>query len=268
MKLFQNPFLQRAFFFRRRKKKLPLLFFALLSLSCGLFSQEAPVARGKKLPLHIEKVWLLGHLDYKKDRRFIRVPKAYTKKTALYLHRESYAAFRRLHSAARKEGITLEILSGARSFKEQKWIWERKWKRLSSKKKGGREASLARAKKILEYSSIPGTSRHHWGTDLDLNSLQNSYFKKGEGKRLYRWLRQNARNFGFCQVYTKKSKMRPHGYNEESWHWSYLPLARPLARAYLKRILYDDIKGFLGAESAKELNIIRHYVDGVDPSCK
>ncbi|NJK84501.1 MAG: M15 family metallopeptidase [Saprospiraceae bacterium] len=40
-----------------------------------------------------------------------------------------------------------------------------------------------RALKILKYSSMPGTSRHHWGTDIDLNSFSNSYFEQGEGKK-------------------------------------------------------------------------------------
>ena len=58
---------------------------------------------------------------------------------------------------------------------------------------------------ILEYSSAPGTSRHHWGTDMDINALQNDYFSnKGNGAFLYEWLQKNAAKFGFCQPYNKK----------------------------------------------------------------
>ena len=43
--------------------------------------------------------------------------------------------------------------------------------------------SISAVKEIMKYSSMPSTSRHHWGTDIDLNSLENSYFEKGEGKK-------------------------------------------------------------------------------------
>ena len=270
----------KSYFFQRKTwlTFLSLFFLFFLASSYKVFSENLPFGKEKREKeqsekegsLRIEKNWLLGRLDYKKDKRFIRVAKPYTKREKLYLHRETYAAFRRLYLAARKKNIHLEILSGARSFKEQKRIWERKWKRIRSRGKGRTEekGSLLYAKEILRYSSMPGSSRHHWGTDLDLNSLKNSYFQKGKGKEEYEWLKRNAPNFGFCQVYTKKSDKRPYGYNEESWHWSYLPLALPLSRAYAKRIRYNDMKGFLGAKLAKKLKIIERYVKGIDPACK
>ena len=60
--------------------------------------------------------------------------------------------------------------------------------------------SLKAAKTILLYSSMPTTSRHHWGTDMDINSLENSYFASGQGLKEYTWLKKNAAKFGFCQV--------------------------------------------------------------------
>ena len=49
---------------------------------------------------------------------------------------------------------------------------------------------------------MPSTSRHHWGTDIDLNSLNNSYFSSGKGLKEYDWLTTNANHYGFYQVYT------------------------------------------------------------------
>lgn len=126
---------------------------------------------------------------------------------------------------------------------------------------------IERAKKILEYSSMPSTSRHHWGTDIDINSLDNSYFTKGKGKKEYEWLVKNANDFGFYQVYTNKNNGRK-GYNMEKWHWSYLPLANKYLNYYNKNIKYKDIKGFNGSKFAKKLNIIKDYVNGVSKKGK
>ena len=82
-----------------------------------------------------------------------------------------------MQRAALYDTIQLIIVSGTRNFKEQKAIWNRKWNRYNNLK------SIDRIKKILEYSSMPSTSRHHWGTDLDLNNLNNSYFTSGKGKK-------------------------------------------------------------------------------------
>ena len=238
------------------------------ALSAQTAAIDQKIKQNKTLHLHVEKNWLLGRIDYKNDPRFVRVSKPYTQRAALYLHRESYAAFRRLHAAARKDRIHLQILSGVRSSEDQKRIWQKKWNRLKKQNTIESQDTLWRARKILSYSAMPTSSRHHWGTDLDLNALENSYFEKRAGKKVYQWLKRNARRFGFCQVYTKKSKTRPHGYAEERWHWSYLPLSIPLKRAYLKNIHYRDIKGFSGAGLAKQLKVIEYYVGGINPACK
>jgi LAS superfamily LD-carboxypeptidase LdcB len=122
-----------------------------------------------------------------------------------------------------------------------------------------------RAKLILLYSSMPGTSRHHWGTDMDLNSLENSYFDSGEGLKIYQWLTTHAAKFGFCQPYTSKAAGRT-GYEEEKWHWSYWPLSKKLLSDYVKSVRYSDIKGFEGSKTAKSINAIEKYVQGI--GCK
>ena len=48
------------------------------------------------------------------------------------------------------------------------------------------------------------------------------YFESGKGKQEYEWLRDNAYEFGFCQVYSEKGMERKYGYEEEKWHWSYI----------------------------------------------
>ena len=93
--------------------------------------------------------------------------------------------------------------------------------------KSPRFIDIENAKKILLYSSMPSTSRHHWGTDIDINSLEPSYFEYGRGKIEYDWLVKNGAKFGFCQTYSDFAKNdRSSGYQEESWHWTYMPKSK------------------------------------------
>lgn len=78
---------------------------------------------------------------------------------------------------------------------------------------------------------MPTTSRHHWGTDTDINSVDPEYFDVEPGLSEYKWLRANAYKFGFCQPYNAKN-IRPIGYNEEKWHWSFMPISKKLYVSY------------------------------------
>lgn len=208
----------------------------------------------------ITKEFVLGKFDYKKDKRFIQVDSIYTNKET-YLQKEVYRAFLKMYDSALQSKIKLTIVSGTRNFYSQKWIWERKWEKYKDLE------PKERALKILEYSSMPSSSRHHWGTDVDLVSLNNPFFESGEGKSTYEWLQKHAHLFGFYQVYTNKENGRT-GYNEERWHWTYLPLSKDYLSFYNEHVKYEDIRGFLGSKLASEIDIITKYVNGVSVELK
>ena len=214
----------------------------------------------EKPNIYITKSFVLGKFDYKIDSTFTKVNSEHSAKL-VYLNKTVYSAFLKMHDAAKKDSVDLTILSGTRNFNEQKAIWERKWNTYSNLK------PFERAKKILEYSSMPSTSRHHWGTDIDINSLSNSYFSSGKGLKEYEWLTENANAFGFYQVYTEKNHLRT-GYNLEKWHWSYLPLASQYLQFYNNHIVIDDINGFKGFEVAQQLKVITAYVNGISQKAK
>ncbi len=210
-------------------------------------------------PDEVDKNYLLGKFDPATDHRFVKPDERYTTGAARnqYLRKEVWEAFLKMAQAAEQSGVRLVILSATRNFETQKQIWERKWRN---------EAAITvpteRAKKILQYSAMPGTSRHHWGTDIDLNSLDNEYFSTDEGRKVYEWLTRHAHEYGFCQPYTSKSGGRT-GYEEEKWHWSFTPLSMPLLWHYLNIISLADISGFEGSDTAVELDVISNYVFGV-----
>ena len=211
-----------------------------------------------------EKQYLLGQFDPTVHPDFIKPADTYTKGSARnqWMRKEAYIAFIKMAKEAKKEGISLVIISATRPFAAQKAIWERKWKE--------REAlpELERAKNILLFSSMPGTSRHHWGSDIDINELSNAYFTQGNGLKEYEWLRKNASKYGFCQTYTSKTDGKRTGYEEEKWHWSYLPVSRQLTNLYKEKLSNGDIKGFTGAESAELIDIKTKYVLGINPECQ
>lgn len=204
----------------------------------------------------VSKNVLLGRFNPSSDSSFVKIDAAHCDKPNMYLQREAYEAYLRMYDAARQEGIELTIISATRNYDSQRAIWNRKWSRLSG-------SDSAKVCSIMRYSSMPGTSRHHWGTDMDFISVEPDYWTKDEGLRIYHWLEKNARFYGFFQPYTADPSRT--GYAEERWHWSYAILSIPYLEEYLRTVKPSDISGFEGAWLVTSLDIINTYVSGVTP---
>ncbi|MFN2262228.1 MAG: D-alanyl-D-alanine carboxypeptidase family protein, partial [Psychroflexus sp.] len=84
---------------------------------------------------------------------------SHLKSDTILLEEETFDSFLRMKSLAEEDGIKIKIVSGYRSFQRQKSIWETKFKQFSESK-----SPIEAISEIITYSSIPGTSRHHWGT--------------------------------------------------------------------------------------------------------
>ena len=280
---------------------LLILFFAFTLLQCGtelptdqkaqslnsnsvLINQasteattDSAIVEKKQVPMAtdptVDTEYIMGKFNPVKHKDFVLIDKKLANRGGMYLRKQAYEDFKKMAAAAQKEGIKLTIVSATRAFDVQKGIWEGKW--LGRRKiESNKDASIAypdpktRALKILEYSSMPGTSRHHWGTDIDINALTNSYFEKGTGLKVYEWLTKHAATYGYCQPYTAKGKDRPDGYNEEKWHWSYLPLSLPLTNQCKSHLKNEMISGFKGSEVATEIDVVGKYVLGINHSCQ
>ncbi len=224
-------------------------------------------------PMEFSLEYLMGQFDPAQHPDFVPVEKKYSDGDPYFLRKETYESFIKMWNAAKADSIDLKIISATRNFNRQKSIWEAKWTG-ARKIENGTNAAIkypdpkTRALKILEYSSMPGTSRHHWGTDIDINDLDNYTFEQGKGKKVYDWMTANAARFGFCQPYSPKGDDRPYGYNEEKWHWSYIPVARQLTKLATMRLKDDMINGFQGAETAVEIGVVEKYVLGINDECK
>ncbi len=215
--------------------------------------------------------YLMGKFDPTTHLDFQEIEGAHADRSGLYLHTETYDAFKEMTAHALRDQVNLIIRSATRNFQSQKRIWEAKWTGATKLSSGISAADISdeknRCLEILKYSSMPGSSRHHWGTDIDLNAFNNKYFEIGDGKIIYDWLKMHAATYGFCQPYSKKGLDRGSGYEEEKWHWSYMPLSSKLTLLAKEHLKNEKISGFAGAEQAPRINIVENYVLGINSSC-
>lgn len=221
---------------------------------------------------NFEKNYLMGKFDPSQKEDFVSIPAEYNANDyPMFLRKETLNAFLKMREAAKKDKIGLKIVSATRNFDAQKYIWEGKWNgtTLADGKNLFKDFpdELERLKEILKYSAVPATSRHHWGTEIDINNSDTRYYKTEQGIKEYVWLVKNAPLFGFCQPYTLKGTERPTGYYEEKWHWSYLPLSKNFTEEYKNLIDEKEISGFLGDQYVAGQNLIDEYVLGINSEC-
>ena len=109
---------------------------------------------------------------------------------------------------------------------------------------------------ILTWSALPGASRHHWGTDIDVFDKQKvessgqkfelvtgEYESDGPCSALAHWLEDNIQNFGFSLPYASYTG----GVAREPWHLSY-------------RAIADQIEAFL--KSGNKIDVIESGISG------
>jgi hypothetical protein len=193
----------------------------------------------------------------------------------LKLRKLAFEAFSEMRKEARRDQIEIDAISSYRDFAHQRRIWNRKFAAHIAEGLSSEEA-IAR---IVKYSAIPGTSRHHWGTEVDVidaaarpqpkdDPLQRKYYEKGgpfEG--LARWLRENASRYGFFQVYTDDPGR--NGFAYEPWHISFAELSIPLLKQFLEasieRYVVDGtVKGSRSFSREFLLRYNKHYGLGIN----
>jgi LAS superfamily LD-carboxypeptidase LdcB len=176
------------------------------------------------------------------------------------IHAEVVSPFQNLKNEASEVGFDLRILSGFRGFEQQLSIWNRKASGelpvldsdavpIDINTLRDRELVFA----ILRWSALPGASRHHWGTDLDIYdaaSRPEGYEIKlipeevddgGMFGPLHAWLDERiaaGRCFGFYRPYDQDRG----GVATERWHISHEPLASFYAQKLSVDILRDAVE--------------------------
>jgi LAS superfamily LD-carboxypeptidase LdcB len=199
------------------------------------------------------------------------------------VHHHVKTAFESMRRAAATDGFELVAESSFRDFDRQLAIWNDKY---SGKRPmfdaAGRPLDVHsltpahRITEILRWSALPGASRHHWGTDLDLidrkaippdyrvQLLPAEFAGGGIFAPFGAWLEANAGRFGFFRPYRGiRSGVQP-----EPWHFSFAPVSEFARRALKLALLRDALAAapLLGKEEVLA-NLAQHharYVAAID----
>ncbi len=122
-----------------------------------------------------------------------------------YMTKESAKALEELVDAASKDGVYLNGLSGYRSYKTQKNLYE------YNVETQGKSYSD-------KYVAKPGASEHQLGEAMDLATSSGWI---SEGCPEANWIANNAYKYGFIVRY-ESGKEDITGYNYEPWHVRYV----------------------------------------------
>ena len=168
------------------------------------------------------------------------------------LEKNTFNAFNKMQIAAKKDGVDLKIASAHRGYDRQKLIWNTKFKKFTT------EFNLKPSQvvyEIIRFSTIPGTSRHHWGTEIDIIDnnypdeedvlISKKFEKDGIFFKVKNWLNINSEKFGFYITYNNDPKRK--GFEHEPWHYSYAPISKKMLSLFLK----SDLKKFIKKEEIK-----------------
>lgn len=177
-------------------------------------------------------------------------------------------AFKKLAAKAKEDAnLDLEVASGYRDFSRQNLIFSEKFlgKRVILDKN---EVPLdltnisdeAKIRAILYFSAIPGLSRHHFGTDIDIYAknllppdgkleLTNIEYSVGPQAPLSAWLKENMKDFGFFLPYSKKSDL----ISNELWHLSFYEEAN----CYTDALNLEESLDFLEKQKIIGLDILQ-----------
>ena len=193
------------------------------------------------------------------------------------VHRDVVEPFLLLREEARKEGFDVRIESAFRGFERQLGIWNRKSAGqqavldsdavpLDITKLSPRELVYA----ILRWSALPGASRHHWGTDIDIfdeaarpagyevQEIPEEVNPGGMFGPLHEWLDRRiaaGTAFGFFRPYDRDRG----GVAPERWHISYAPISDTL----LRRLTTDLLRETVRAADMKLKDVVLRELDGI-----
>jgi hypothetical protein len=206
------------------------------------------------------------------------------------VHSEIVPALERLGLSARDAGFDLQVASGFRGFERQLGIWNAKARgERAVLDECGRPLDFSdltpeqRMFAILRWSALPGASRHHWGTDIDvfaLNALPEGYRLQlsveehaagGVLAPFHAWLDgviEGATGGVIgCEGFFRPYVVDGGGVLPERWHLSYAPIARDYERDFTLGMLESVVRGAeieLKAEILAALpEIFRRFVRGV-----
>lgn len=199
------------------------------------------------------------------------------------LQRDTVDPFLAMKDAAAREGIEIEIVSSFRDFEAQQNIWNRKYRGerpLYDGRGDVRDRTGLTERELIDaiacWSAVPGGSRHHWGSEIDVidraavtevyraRLLPQETRPGGVFYRLQRWLDENMAPYGFFRPYgTFRGGVFP-----EPWHLSYAPVSTVALQALTLELFEAAVRAsdILGKQMVLDRvgEIYKRYVANVD----
>jgi hypothetical protein len=193
------------------------------------------------------------------------------------MHGDVVAPFRSLQTAAREAGFDLALVSGYRGFERQLSIWNRKAAGeipvLDSEAQPLDPAALSDTElafAILRWSALPGASRHHWGTDLDIYDaaacpsgyevelIPAEVERGGMFAPMHEWLDERiarGESWGFFRPYDRDRG----GVASERWHLSH----GPTAAIFQRRLTPTLLRSALGNAEIRLRDAVLDHLDEI-----
>jgi len=203
----------------------------------------------------------------------------YLQSVSLAAEESTVSSFLNMKEEAEKAGIVLSAFSSFRDYKSQMGIWNSKYTGQRPLYNSDGEildyntlSPLQVVFAVLSWSALPGASRHHWGTEIDVidtaavpddyevKLIPEEYKIGGIFYRLHGWLEENMDRFGFFKPYREFRG----GVCEEPWHLSYAPVSKKLITEMTIDMISEAVSDgdLLGKEIVLELlpDIYQNYI--------
>jgi len=151
--------------------------------------------------------------NYDYEGNLTTIPQKYIKGSLTQFDKDAWPYLQAMLDAARSENIDIGVWSPYRSYSTQNMLFENRVKKCMN-------SGLDRAAAEIEAATVvarPGTSEHNTGLALDINCADDSF----ESTAAYKWLTENAADYGFIMRY-RKDKQPLTGVIHESWHWRFV----------------------------------------------
>ena len=133
----------------------------------------------------------------------------------------AYENYVKMADAAKKDGLSLRVLSAYRTEDYQRNLYNNKV----------RTTGKINAD---NYSARPGSSEHQTGLAVDVCSTSGTFEYTAE----FRWMQKHAHEYGFILRYPK-GKEWITGYSYEPWHYRYVG-ADVATKIFEEGITYEE----------------------------
>ena len=151
--------------------------------------------------------------DYDYEGNLITIEDKYKNGQLNQIDRDVWPYMRAMLEAAWEDGVDLKVWSPYRSYSTQEMLYENQVQRCIDR-------GMDRAAAEVEAATVvarPGTSEHHTGLASDFNMASDTF----ETTQMYKWMQENAEDYGFIMRYSSE-KQPITGVIHESWHWRFV----------------------------------------------